>query len=63
MSTDNTTLREMIAKAGEVAAEWSASACQHVIDSGEYDGHQQYAAAACRDAIIALPSVTLEDLK
>jgi hypothetical protein len=26
--------------------------CQRIIDSGEYDGHQQYAAAACRDAIL-----------
>lgn len=28
-------------------------ACQAVIASGEYDGHQQYAAAACRNAIEA----------
>lgn len=26
--------------------------CQRVIDSGDYDGHQQYAAAGCRDKII-----------
>ena len=61
--TDTTALQALIEKAGEVAAELSASACQHVIDSGEYDGHQQYAAAACRDAIRALPGVTLEDLR
>lgn len=27
--------------------------CQSVIDSGDFDGWQQYAAAACRDAISA----------
>lgn len=28
-----------------------AKACQGVVDGGMYDGWQQYAAAACRDAI------------
>lgn len=27
------------------------SLCQQVIGSGEYDGHQQYAAAGCREEI------------
>ena len=30
-----------------------AKACQNVVDGGEYDGWQQYAAAACRDEIRA----------
>lgn len=30
-----------------------AKACQNVVDGGEYDGWQQYAAAACRDEILA----------
>lgn len=29
----------------------AASICQKVIGSGEYDGHQQYAAAGCREEI------------
>ena len=28
-----------------------AKVCQDAVDSGMYDGRQQYAAAACRDAI------------
>lgn len=28
-----------------------AKVCQSVVDGGMYDGWQQYAAAACRDAI------------
>ena len=31
-----------------------AKVCQTVVDSGMYDGWQQYAAAACRDAIRAM---------
>jgi hypothetical protein len=31
-----------------------ARLCQDVVDSGEYDGYQQYAAAACRHAIESL---------
>ena len=30
-----------------------AKACQQVVDGGQYDGWQQYAAAACRDEIRA----------
>ena len=30
-----------------------AKACQDVVDSGMYGGRQQYAAAACRDEILA----------
>ena len=30
-----------------------AKVCQDVVDSGMYDGRQQYAAAACRDEIRA----------
>lgn len=30
-----------------------ATACQAVIDGGQYDEYQQYAAAACRDEIRA----------
>lgn len=30
-----------------------AKVCQDVVDSGMYDGRQQYAAAACRDEILA----------
>ena len=29
-----------------------AKVCQGVVDGGMYDGWQQYAAAACRDAIL-----------
>ena len=29
-----------------------AKTCQRVVDSGVYDGYQQYAAAACRDEIL-----------
>lgn len=29
----------------------AANVCQNVVDSGDYDGHQQYAAAGCRDKI------------
>lgn len=40
--------------AGATAArEECAKACQDVVDSGMYDGRQQYAAAACRDEICA----------
>ena len=31
-----------------------AKVCQGVVDGGMYDGWQQYAAAACRDAIRAM---------
>lgn len=31
-----------------------ARVCQDVVESGMYDGWQQYAAAACRDAIRAM---------
>ena len=30
-----------------------AKVCQDVVESGMYDGRQQYAAAACRDEILA----------
>lgn len=30
----------------------AASLCQRVIGSGDYDGHQQYAAAGCREEIL-----------
>ena len=30
-----------------------AKVCQQVVDGGQYDGWQQYAAAACRDEIRA----------
>ena len=36
---------------GELVAERCAHLCQRTVDSGDYDGRQQYAAAACRDAI------------
>jgi hypothetical protein len=36
----------------KLVTEALAKECQRIIDSGEYDGHQQYAAAACRDAIL-----------
>lgn len=35
-----------------------AKACQGVVDGGQYDGWQQYAAAACRDEIRARSNVT-----
>jgi hypothetical protein len=45
-------------QAWNLALEEAMDACQRVIGSGEYDGHQQYAAAACRDAIRALAGKT-----
>ena len=45
-----------LAYAAGVAAtrEECAKVCQGVVDGGMYDGWQQYAAAACRDAIRAM---------
>ena len=46
--------RDIWKAAQEVEREACANMCQGVIDGGEFDGHQQYAAAYCRDAIRAM---------
>ena len=38
-----------------------AEICQRVANSDDFDGHQQYAAAACRDEILRLPIPTAVD--
>lgn len=44
----------LVAKAAAASErEACAKACQGVVDGGQYDGWQQYAAAACRDEIRA----------
>lgn len=51
-----TVVRGLDGRAALVAAaerEACARACQAVIDGGIYDGSQQYAAAACRNGILA----------
>ena len=40
-------------KAEAATREECAKVCQGVVDGGMYDGWQQYAAAACRDEILA----------
>lgn len=49
-TTPDQALEQFAAKVREQCAEM----CQCVIASGAYDGHQQYAAAACRDSIRAI---------
>ena len=46
-------LESVIGKAIAAEREACAKACQQVVDGGQYDGWQQYAAAACRDEIRA----------
>lgn len=36
----------------KLVTEALAKECQRIIDSGDYSQNQQYAAAACRDAIL-----------
>ena len=47
-------LQRFAALVAAATREECAKACQGVVDGGMYDGWQQYAAAACRDAIRAM---------
>ena len=47
-------IREFVELVAAATREECAKACQGVVDGGMYDGWQQYAAAACRDAIRAM---------
>ena len=47
------TLERFAALVAAAEREACAKACQGVVDGGQYDGWQQYAAAACRDEIRA----------
>lgn len=54
----------MAFEAGAAAErEACAKVCQAVINSGEYDGHQQYAAAACRNEIAMRSNVEVTGLR
>ena len=48
------TLRSFAELVAAATREECAKVCQGVVDGGMYDGWQQYAAAACRDAIRAM---------
>ena len=48
------TLRSFAALVAAATRDECAKVCQGVVDGGMYDGWQQYAAAACRDAIRAM---------
>lgn len=45
------TLKDFAELVAAATREECAKVCQSVVDGGMYDGWQQYAAAACRDAI------------
>lgn len=47
------TLERFAALVAAAEREACAEVCQGVVDGGQYDGWQQYAAAACRDEIRA----------
>ena len=53
MDADHGALRRFAALVAAAEREACAKACQSVVDGGQYDARQQYAAAACRDEIRA----------
>ena len=61
--TDTTALETMIAKAGEVMRERCSDSAQAEMDEQYIDSSPWYAARACREAIMDIPCVTLEDLQ
>lgn len=60
---DTTALEALIAKAGEVMRGRCSGSAQAEMDEQYIDSPPWYAVEACRDAISALPGVTLGDLK
>ena len=53
MDAQHGALSRFAALVAAAEREECAKACQDVVDGGQYDGWQQYAAAACRDEILA----------
>lgn len=61
--TDTTALGAMIAEAGEVMRERCSDSAQAEMDEQNLGSAHWHAARACREAIMDIPCVTLEDLK
>ncbi len=60
---DDTAIRELISKAGEVMRKRCIAISQNEMDDQYVDSDPWYSARACRDSIREIPSITLEDLK